>query len=291
MAFGVGALWDYFEMRQRLWRALRLVTLMMLAGAGPTMAQQAALGTYSPVIAQQTALGTYGPVLRFFVDELVRVHLLALRCADETRRPGGELYDWDETRATLVASLWASGYPEDFVREIETRLSIQVKQAACDDAGLEDYRAARIESGTLGWATTYLADTGMVIVEPPAEGSWDKIVEAFAQRSAEQQRELVCLGATNPRELPNSVGRWQQALIGLSNDIAARGYPRPDVIAQVEAADANRLWQPAAEADLAALREDCLSNYDWMERKNQLRSPATDLRQDIEAILTPSKTQ
>ena len=263
-------------MRQRIWRALRLVLLMALCGAGPVLAQQAAPSTYVPAV-------------RVFVGEMVRAHLLALRCADEARRPGGKFYEWDETRATLVASLWANGYPDDFVREIDTHMSIQAKQAPCDDAAMEAYRASGVAGGTLKWVNFGFAGIGLVIVEPPAEGSWDKIVAAFAEQNALQSRKLACFAVVKPLSLPNLVGSWSQMLQTLGPELIEHGYPRPDVAAQIEAADPNLLWQPVAEEGRAALTEDCGKDQAWLDGPMDMGQDPPQLQRDIEALLPAPK--
>ena len=250
-----------------------MVVVATLAGVGPGRAQQMAPEAYAPMIT-------------VFVDALVKEHLLALRCAEETMRPGGRLYDWDESRGTLVTSLSAGGYPDDLVRDIDRRMSIQAKQAPCDQAAATLYEQSPIATGTLKLVTHGLLDPlGVAIVSPPEEGSWDKIAAVFEEQRKLQAREFACMAVTSPLDLPRPMAEWNGMLFALGDILVARGYPRADVVAQIEAANPNRLWQAVAEGDRQALVDDCAKNDDWARRYYEFRSGS--LQRDIEALLPP----
>lgn len=260
-------------MGSKTWHAFAMVVIAMLAGVGPSKAQQIAPETYVPMI-------------EVFVDALVEEHLLALRCAPETMRPGGRLYDWDETRATLVASLSAGGYPDDLVRDIDQRMSIQVKQAPCDEAGAAKYEQSPIATGTMQWTERLLRPLGVAVVTPPDKASWEKIAAVFEEQRTFQARELMCLAVHSPLDMPYPMAKWNQMLIAVRETLIARGYPKADVVAEIEAADPNRLWQRVAEDERGALIADCEKDDDWSKRYYELRSGT--LQRDIEALLPPA---
>lgn len=262
-------------MGSKTWYALAMGVAAMLAGIGPSRAQQ-------------TAPETYAPMIEVFVDALVQEHLLALRCASETMRPGGQLYDWDEARGTLVTSLSAGGYPDDLVRDIDRRMSIQAKQAPCDEAGAAKYELSPIATGTLKWVTQGLLEPlGVTIVSPPPEGSWVAIAAVFDEQRKLQAREFTCLAVTSPLDLPRPMVQWNQMLVAVAETLIARGYAKADVVAEIDAADPNRLWQKVAEDERRAQIADCEKDDDWAKRYYEFRSGT--LQRDIEALLPAPK--
>jgi hypothetical protein len=259
-------------MGSKIRQAFAMVVVATLAGVGPGKAQQIAPETYVPMI------GVY-------VDALVEEHLLALRCAPETMRPGGRLYDWDQARATLVASLSAGGYPDDLVRDVDRRMSVQAKQAPCDEAAAAKYEQSPIATGTLQWTERLLGALGVAIVTPPDKASWDRIAAVFEEQRKLQAREFACMAVTSPLDMPVPMAQWNQMIIAVGETLIARGYPKADVVAEIEAGDPNRLWQRVAEDERQALIADCEKDDDWAKRYYEYRSGT--LQRDIEALLPP----
>ena len=260
-------------MGSRIRRTFAMVVVAMLAGIGSSRAQPATPETYAPMIA-------------VFVDALVEDHLLVLRCASDTMRPGGRLYDWDETRAILVASLAGGGYPDDLVQDVDRRMSIQAKQAPCDEAGAARYALSPIATGTLKLVKQRLLEPlGIVAISPPPEGSWARIAAVFEEQRILQAREFACLAVTSPLDLPRPMAQWNQMLAAVGETLVARGYPKADVTAEIEAADPNRLWQVVADDGRQALVADCEKDDDWASRYYEFRSGT--LQRDIEALLPP----
>jgi hypothetical protein len=210
------------------------------------------------------------PALDVYVDAVTGDHAAALACAKPESR-ARDVGDWNAAKAIFLATLWASGFPTDFVRQATTRLDAapSVKPDCSDKDTLERIRDPEHE----GWPA-YLAHSlsGMDLkpVFPATAERWQAIKDVIAKRLPMQKHTLECLAAGSPEFLPVAVHDWYQMLTGIGSKLASAGLPRDEVAATIGAAEANALWKRAPAGDVAAIKADCAKDLTWSDRFFQL---------------------
>ncbi len=206
------------------------------------------------------------PALGVYVDALAGDHAAALACATPQSRTRDE-ESWRAAKAIFLATLWANGFPPDFVTEATLRFDAvpAVKPDCSDKDTLERIRDPDHE----GWPA-YLAHalSGMDLkpVFPLTPERWQAVKDAIGKALPAQKRTFDCLAAVSPEFLPLAVHDWDQMLTGVGSKLAAAGLPRDELAATIGAAEANALWHRPAAGDVAGLKADCGKDLGWSDR-------------------------
>lgn len=244
-------------------------TLPQSAGAVWLLAWTAA----APATADPITPASLVPALTVYVDSLARGHAAAAACAP-AGSPARDEAGWSEAKAVLIASLWANGYPPDFVADAGKRLDASQPATPPDCAD-------PIVSADLGGAVQegWVKEVGRVIGgldlravgQPVPPARWAEIRRLIAGEVSLQAREFTCLAAVEPGVLPVVVHGWDEMIVKLGGDLVAAGIPRPEIAAALGNAEANALWKPAGPDELAALRKSCTDDTTWSDRLATLR--------------------
>jgi hypothetical protein len=210
----------------------------------------------------------YIPVLDFYADSLVTARSIAAVCAPSSS-PARDDKAWEEAAAILVASLWADGFPADFVKSVKARLDHPVIPAKidCDSGSKIDQLAGSENDGWVQRVKGMLKSTGLRAVEAPvSDAQWKEIKAAIEGDLPAQAKLFDCVGAFGFGLLPTLIHDWNRMLIEVGQKLVAAGLPRDEVSAELNAADANHLWHKPDAAGLASLRRSCKEDQSWYER-------------------------
>jgi hypothetical protein len=229
----------------------------------------AALGlglTAGAALADPVSPSALVPALDVYVDAVAADHASAVACA----KPESQARDedaWNAAKAIFIATLWANGFPTEFVKAVTARLD--AAPAAKPDCSNKDTLERIRDPDHEGWPA-YLAHalTGMDLkpVFPVTAERWQAIKDAIARELPAQKRTLDCMAVMSPEFLPVAVHDWDQMMAGVSGKLTAAGLPRDEVEAAIGAASANTLWKRAAEGDIDAVRADCAKDTVWSDR-------------------------
>lgn len=223
------------------------------------------LGTRS-ASGQTLSPQTWAGTLEVFLDGLADHRRAHHECRPE-KVAEGEAEAWAQARAVIVATLWANGFPADFVESAEARLDAPGREPDCSSEILRDWLDLVPEED--GWtvvATEALDSVRLrVIGNPPPPERWAAVQAAFAEELPAKSRAMACLAALEPLDLPHIAGPWNAYLVEIGQSLVTAGYPRAAVVAEIEAAEANALLQAALSGDRDALRLSCEEDQDWYD--------------------------
>ncbi|HTJ57780.1 MAG TPA: hypothetical protein VL418_09495 [Devosiaceae bacterium] len=241
----------------------------------------------SPALAAPIAPGALVPALDVFVDAIADGHTVAA-CAP-AKSPARDEANWASAKAVLVATLWASGFPIDFVRTVGQRLDASVPSAKPDCSNpvlLGDLALASAD----GWVKAVerpLAGMDLKIIDNPlSPTAWAAIKADFAKETTGQQRMLSCIAVIDPAGLPQVVHDWDQMILGIGQKLVDAGLPRDEVSAQLSAAEANSIWHRVAPDAEAELRDSCVKDKVWFTRFTQFDYSA--LTGQVDKLLAPA---
>jgi hypothetical protein len=244
-------------------------TLPQIAGAVWLLAWMAA----APATADPITPASLVPALTVYVDSLARGHAGAATCAPP-ESPARDEAGWSEAKAVLIASLWANGYPPDFVADVGRRLDAPppaTKPDCAEETVMADFGAA-VQEGWVKEVGRVIGALDLRAVEQPvAPARWAEIRKIIAGEISMQAREFTCLAAVEPGVLPVIVHGWDEMIVKLGGDLVAAGIPRPEIVAALGSAEANALWKPAGPDELAVLRKSCMDDTTWSDRLTSLR--------------------
>ena len=224
------------------------------------------------------------PALDVYVDAVVAGHAAA-SCAGP-KSPAADAKGWAAATAMFVATLWANGFPIDFVRTVTVRLAAPPPSGkpACGDPALAGELAGASREGWVAAMRRPLAAMDLTIVAHPVDAAtWNRIKALISQRSGEQKRLLDCVAVSSPEVLPAVVHDWDQMLGELRTRLDAAGVPRDETSAALSAGDANALWHRVAPAGEAELRDSCRKDKGWQNRLHMLQF--LGLKADVEKLL------
>jgi hypothetical protein len=210
----------------------------------------------------------YVPVLDFYVDSLVTARSIAAVCAPANSSARDDKA-WSEAEAILVASLWADGFPADFVKSVKARLDRPVIPAKidCVSGSKIDQLAGSENDGWVQRVKGMLKSTGLRVIEAPVSDAQWKEIKAVIEGDLPAQAKLFdCVGAFGFGLLPTLIHDWNGMLIEVRQKLVAAGLPRDEVSAELNAADANNLWHKPDAVALASLRRSCKEDQSWYER-------------------------
>ena len=208
--------------------------------------------------AAPVAPATLLPALDVYVDALVAGHAAA-SCAP-AKSPVYDEVAWGKAKAILVASLWAGGFPIDFVRTASQRLDAAAAAAKpnCSDPAL---------AGELGWPDrdgwVEVVEQGLkgmelaVVADPVDPKTWSDIKDLVAKAVPGEKRLLDCVAVSYPETLPAMVHDWAAMLGKTGAALAAAGVPRDELSALLSSADVGQLWHRVAPQGEAELRDSC----------------------------------
>ena len=229
------------------------------------------------------------PALTVYVDALVRGHAAAAVCAgpDSKARDEGQ---WTAARTTLVATLWANGFPTDFVHDITAKFTMPGPAPSdCNDPELLTDFYAATQSGWLEEVHDAIHGMGLTLVDHPvSDTQWQEIRNTIAADLPRQARLLACVAASAPGLLPITVHEWDAMILDIGGKLVAAGLPRDEIASALAAAEANVLWHPAAPAEAANLRTSCAADKTWSERLYTLAE--TTLGYAVDKLLPPPAT-
>ncbi|TGQ74721.1 hypothetical protein EN829_005820 [Mesorhizobium sp. M00.F.Ca.ET.186.01.1.1] len=210
----------------------------------------------------------YVPVLDFYVDSLVTARSMAAVC-EPANSPARDDKAWSEAGAILVASLWADGFPADFVKSVKARFDRPLAPAKIDctsDSNIDEIAG----SGKEGWVqliNEMLKGTGLRAIKVPvSDAQWKEIKAAIEGDLPAQTKLFDCVGAVGFGLLPTLIHDWNGMLIDVGQKLVAAGLPRDEVSEELNAADANHLWHKPDGAALASLRRSCKEDKSWYDR-------------------------
>lgn len=227
------------------------------------------------------------PALDLFVDSLTAAYAEALVCL-KPDAPQLNPVVWSAAKAKLVATLWANGYPADFVHSVAARLEAVKPAAGTDCKRFADAAANANDQGAESDVVNVLSAMGLkVVTEPVAPETWQRIEAAFAAEIPLQKRTFDCVALALPEAMPVLVHDWDQMLAGIGSHLAAAGLDRDAVSKELSGAEANVLWHRAA-ADEVALRQSCAGDKSWSDRFFQFQ--VTGLAGEVDKLLPASIT-
>jgi hypothetical protein len=232
----------------------------LLNSAGAVLLGAALVLSSGPARAAPVAPAALVPALDVYIDALVAGHSAAGACAPATS-PARDEAAWVKGKAILVASLWANGFPVDFVRTATQRLDAPPAAATkpnCADPALAGELGWPDQSGWVEVMTAGLKGMSLSVVAEPVEAStWAGIKGLIAKLLPDEKRLLDCNAVMYPETLPSLVHDWDEMIGKIGVALAAAGLPRDEVGAALGGAEANQLWHRVAADAEAALRDSC----------------------------------
>jgi hypothetical protein len=231
-----------------------------------------ALLPVEPASADPIAPASLVPALTIYVDSLARGHAAAPACAPDNS-PARDAAGWTQAKHVFIATLWANGYPADFITDVAARLdSSPAGKPDCADPALGADLAAAAADGWPKEVHRVLGALDLHIVEKPVPADrWAMIKGIIAGELPAQANEFACLAALEPGVLPVVLHGWDEMIVKLAGTLVAAGIPHPEVIAALGGAEANILWKPASADALPALRKACTDDTSWSDRLASLR--------------------
>lgn len=215
----------------------------------------------APAVADPIAPASLLPALDVYVDALAAGHAAALACGGVQPASKADEAGWTKAKAIFIASLWANGFPIDFVRTATQRLDAQ--PASKPNCAHPDPALA----GELGWPSQAgwvevieYAFKGMdlpVVADPVPPATWTTIKGMIAKVLPDEKRLLDCVAVRYPETLPAMVHDWDAMIVKIGGSLVAVGLPRDEVSATLSSAEANQLWHRAPTDAEAELRDSC----------------------------------
>ncbi len=222
----------------------------------------------APAGAGQIAPVSLVPALDLYVNSLIAGHAAALACA-EPSSPARDEAGWSQAKAVLLATLWANGFPTDFVRSATTRLDAPAAADTPDcnsEATADSFATPRHE----GWVKTIgHALSGMELTpidQPVGAEAWGEIRAAVAKELPLQARMFDCVAVAIPDLMPVAVHDWDQMVVETGGKLVGAGLPHDEITTVLSAAEANSLWHRADASAVASLRQSCAGDKSWDDR-------------------------
>ena len=233
---------------------------MKVALAGAAFLLPAGLAAADPI-----APAAMVPALDPYVDRIVAAHNGALSCAKPHSKARDE-QAWAAGRAVFIATLWANGFPADFVASADKRLAAPVVPVSCDGPDAFSFGGADNE----GWEKTLghpLAALDLnVVAQAVTPEAWGTIKSLIADELTHQARLFECLAVVYPDVMPAMVHDWDEMIVKIGGTLVGAGLPRDEITAALSAAEANSLWHRAAPDKVRDLATACQADQDWQDR-------------------------
>jgi hypothetical protein len=229
------------------------------------------------------------PALDLYVDDVIAGYAAA-SCAGP-KSPAASADDWHKATSEFIATLWANGFPINFVRTAQQRFNgaTAAKDPNCKDPALLSDLAY---ASQVGWVKA-LEDPleGMrltIVTQPVSAATWGAVKKLIDDDLKAQKRLFACLAVTYTMELPGEIAGWDQTIQDLDRRLVAAGLPRDEVASELSAADAAGLWHRAPPNTEAGLRDSCAKDRSWASRQTSLESRSLTSR--VEQLLPPLPT-
>jgi hypothetical protein len=237
--------------------ALHTATRAALAGAAFFLAP--AFAAADPV-----APSVLVSALDVYVDWVVASHNGALSCAAANSKARDDA-EWTSARSVFVATLWANGFPADFVTSADKRLAAQPVTVSCGSVDAFIFAGAEND----GWQKTFAyplqaMDLRIVAKPVPAE-TWTSIKALITEVLPQQTRLFDCLAVVFPATMPTMVHDWDDMIVKLGGSLVGAGLPHDEITAALSAAEANSLWHRAAPEKVADLVASCQADQKWQD--------------------------
>lgn len=229
------------------------------------------------------------PALDLYVDDVIAGYAAA-SCAGP-KSPAANADDWHKATAEFIATLWANGFPINFVRTAQQRFdgAAAAKDPNCKNPALLSDLAYASQVGWVKALENPLQGMGLTIVTQPVDAAtWAAIKTMIDTDLKAQKRLFACLAVTYAMELPGEIAGWDQTIEELSLRLVAAGLPRDEVAAELSAADAAGLWHRPPPNTEAGLRDSCAKDRSWANRQATLESRSLTSR--VEKLLPPLPT-
>lgn len=208
------------------------------------------------------------PALDLYVDAEVAAHNLALSCAD-AKSPARDDAAWQKATAVFIATLWANGFPDDFVKGATVRFAAPAKPADCSDHFAMGFSDAERNGWEQAVERVFGALDLTVVSEPVPAETWTAIKAAIAAEIPRQSRMMECVGVTYPTLMPTMVHDWDQMIVQIGGKLVAVGLPRDEIAAALSPLEANAAWRRAPADKVADLAQACAADSEWQTRFNE----------------------
>jgi hypothetical protein len=226
----------------------------------------------APALADPIAPAALLPALDVYIDSVALGHAAAAACAP-AKSPARDEGAWQKGKAVFVATLWANGFPIDFVRTASRRLDAAAGGAkpSCTDPAVVTALADPAQQGWEKAMQRPLAGADLKIVtQPVAPAVWQQIRTAIGKEAEAQKRLFDCVAVSEPELLPAVVHDWNRMIAEIGDSLMGTGLARDEVSSALSAADANALWHRTAPDAEAELRDSCAKDMSWQNRLNGL---------------------
>ncbi len=204
------------------------------------------------------------PALDLYVDTIVAAHNGALACA-KPDSPARDEHAWDAGRATFIATLWANGFPADFVESADKRLAAPPATVSCDSPNSFTFGGPDNE----GWQKTFdhpLSALELdVVAQPVTPEAWAAIKSAIAEELPQQARLLECIAVVYPDVMPAMVHDWDEMIVKIGGKLVGAGLPRDEITTALGSAEANSLWHRADPDKAGDLAAACQADQAWQQ--------------------------
>jgi len=202
--------------------------------------------------------------LDVYVDSVVAAHNGALSCAKPDSRARDE-QEWTSARGAFVATLWANGFPADFVAGADKRLAAAPVQTSCEDPDAFSFAGAEND----GWQKTLgyplQAMQLQIVAEAVPPETWASIKSLVVQVLPQQARLFECMAVVYPAAMPSMVHDWDDMIVRLGGRLVGAGLPRDEITAMLSPAEANALWHRASPEKVGDLTNSCKADQAWQD--------------------------
>lgn len=208
------------------------------------------------------------PALDLYVDTEVAAHNSALSCA-EAKSPARDEGQWQAATAMFIATLWANGFPADFVGSAAKRLAAPTQAVDCnDDNAFTLFGEAEQDGWQMALRRVLDGLELTAVTEPVSDDAWSKIKAAFGDEEGRQKRLFECIGVTYPSLMPIMVHDWDNMVVKIGGKLVAAGLPRDEITTVLSGAEAGSLWHRVAADKVADARKSCDGDQEWQTRFN-----------------------
>jgi hypothetical protein len=237
--------------------------MMKAALAGAAFFLSAGLAVADPV-----APAVLVPALDLYVDTEVAAHNSALSCA-EANSPARDEGAWRAATAVFIATLWANGFPADFVASATARFAAPPLPVDCtDDNAFTLFGEAENDGWRMALRRTLDGLELTAVTEPVSGDAWSRIKAAIGDEEERQRRLFECIGVTYPSLMPVMVHDWDAMIVKIGGKLVAAGLPHDQITTVLSAAEAGSLWQRVEADKVADVRKSCDGDQEWQTRFN-----------------------
>jgi hypothetical protein len=226
------------------------------------------IGAAPAAFADPVAPTVLVPALDVYIDYLVSLHNAPVTCTG-AKPTADYVGNWDEAKAIFLSSLWANGFPTDFVRTATTRLDAPrgATKSDCADPAAVAYLADPSKADWVSVIENSLKGIELHLVTTPVDDkTWAAIKAMVAKDLPAQQRFLDCIAVSDSIILPNMVHDWDDMIVQLGGKLVGAGLPHDEINAMLSGAEANSLWHRATPDAEAQLRASCAKDPSWQNR-------------------------